>query len=270
MSLVKKARMNKKPKPTPIVQHCEDLSFVTDCHLKPLYTNKEKGFKLVKVQTSLDNPNPLRVQFSSIPGRIPQKFGVDTNQHGKTYLTFAIPCDKEYDAVLKFQEDAKDYAKSHKEEWWNYPITDGQIEDNFAGLVSARKPKKEGDGFWPGNMKVHIPLDKNGDCDSKCSVLNEEGNPISIHELPGRKWDSVMIEIGGVYFQNRFNWGFGPKTLRLVQLADDDSSGYVPTDVDYCDILLDKKKKNSSPDEASTPVDDQVGMKRHRDDDDPL
>jgi hypothetical protein len=203
----------------PIAVAADSLDF-TSIYLNPIYVNKEKGFKLVKVQTSPDDPNPLRVLFGNEAGNIPIKFGVETNAHGKTFLTFAVPCEREYHALIQFQEAAKEYAKLHKEAWWVYPVSDHQIEDNFAGIISARKEKKEGGGLWPGNVKVHIPLDEAGDI-KDCVIVDEDGQALAFRDLPGRKWSSVMVEISGVYFQNRYNWGFGPKTLRLVRTTED-------------------------------------------------
>lgn len=205
-------------------------------YLHPIYVNKEKGFKLVKVQTAVDDPNPLRILFGNQPGNIPIKFGVETNMHGKTFLTFAVPCDLEAHALLQFQDAAKDYAKQHKDTWWVYPVSDNQIEDNFAGIISARKEKKEGGGFWPGNVKVHVPLDENGEI-KECTIIDEDGQPLSFRDLPGRKWSNVLIEISGIYFQNRFNWGFGPKTLRLVRTVEDATCPVMAVhDVDFLEL----------------------------------
>lgn len=224
-----------KPGTRPVVVYADELNFKDHAYLNPVYVNKQKGFKLVKVQCSSTNQNPLRIQFASGNGRIPQKFGVDTNTHGKTYLTFAIPCEAEYQALLAFQQCAKEYAKAHKNDWWTYPVSDSQIEDNFAAIVSVQK-ERDGGGHWPANMKVMIPLDEATGEPKDCHVMDEDGNTISIQDLPGRKWDKVLIEVSGIYFQNRFNWGFGPKTLRLVQLTENDN--VEPSSIDYAALAL--------------------------------
>jgi hypothetical protein len=227
-----------------LVVRAEELCFQSHAFLQPIYNNKQKGYRSVKVTKSETNTSPVLVQFDSKSGRIPANFGVDTNQHGRTYLTFDIPCDKEYEALIRFQEDIKTYAKVHKEEWWSYPVSDAQVDDNFAGMVSIKKEKKEGGGFWPGNMKVCIPLDETTGLLKDCSVVDEEGKAISVHDLPGRKWAVVLIEISGVYFQNRFNWGLGPKTLRLVKTAVNDRVEYIPGEIDYLELVLQKKSEN--------------------------
>jgi hypothetical protein len=235
--IAKRVRKEGKITASPVVVHADELDFKKHVFMNPVFINKQKGFKLVKVFTAVDNPNPLRVQFSNTAGRIPLKFGVDTNTHGKTNFTFAIPCEKEYDAMVKFQNEAIDYAKAHRSEWWNSAISDSQIVDNFTTFVSKRKEKTDG-GFWPGNMKVSIPMNDSDELNG-CVVVDEFDKPISIHELPGRKWDCVMIELNQVYFQNKYNWGFGPKTLRLVKLAQENTAS-VAADVDFLDIALSK------------------------------
>ena len=136
-----------------------------------------------------------------------------------------------------FQNDIKERAKQLKNEWWApNSITDMQIVDNFNPIVSVPKEKKEGGGTWPANVKVQIPLDDNGE-PKDCRIVDGKNNNISIHELPGRKWDIVLIEISGLYFQNKFSWGFGPKKLRLIKVQDTGLTGTI----DYFDLILNQK-----------------------------
>lgn len=223
---------------TPVVVYADDINFDKHIALR-MYTNKKKGFKMVKLQVSKDNCHPIRIQFGNVPGYIPKKFGVETNKHGKTNLTFSIPCEKEYDAILTMQNKMKEYAKQSKSEWWNYDITDNQIEDNFFNLITTnRKEKDDGTGLWPGNMKVSIPIDDNGQL-SKCHIFDENNKNISLYDLPGRKWDTIVVEISGIYFQNKYSWGFGPKKLRYIKLAPDQRQDI--ENVDFENIALAKK-----------------------------
>ena len=218
--------------------HVRDLQFKRDCFLKPPFKH-DKGFKIVKVQTSATSRQPLLVQFSNDGGTIPPSFGVSTNDHGKTYLSFPVPCDKEYEAILAFQKDAIVYAKAHRKEWWSYDISDSQIEDNFMPIVGARKAKEKSEGeFWPANMKAVIPM--NGDGDATCTVKHVAKDAFTVHDLPGCKWRRIMVEFSSVYFQNRYNWGFGPKTLRVVEVEDPESVAAMSAEnTDYGALLLD-------------------------------
>lgn len=239
-----------KPKKTssvlPVVRYAEDLELCDHAHFPPIFINKTKGFRLVKVHSSRSNPHPLRIQFSNSSGsntRIPAKFGVETNTHGKTYLTFPISCDKEYERMVKFQEEVKRIGKERKSEWWPYPVTDSQVEDNFANLVSNKKEKAEGPGFWPGNMKVSIPITDSGEC-TDCIVVGPDGDAIPITDVPGMSWDTVVVEVSGVYFQNRYNWGLGPKTLRFLRTSrEGEVVDISPKNIDFSSIAMVKKSE---------------------------
>ena len=238
-SVIENVSVVSPKKDTPKVINASNLNFKEHVKLMDVYTSKKSGFKSVKVNSTHGKTNrPLIVQFSNKGGTIPVKFGIDSNIHGKTYLTFPITCDEEYAALKTFQDDVKEFAKLNKGTWWSYPVNDKQVEDNFANLVSDKKEKRDGDGYWPGNMKAHIPMTEDGVC--KCEVLDHNGNAIPISTLPGSKWSVVMIEMSGIYFQNRFNWGFGPKTLRLVKVSESENDTYNPENESFAALMLPK------------------------------
>ena len=230
--------IKKSIEPIKIVSVC-DLNFEKDITLMDVYTSKDSGYKGVKINSTVGTNRPLLIQFMNEGGKIPMKFGIDQNQHGKTYLSFPIPSEVEYAAMCKFQADALSYAKTNKEKWWTYPVNDNQVEDNFANLVSARKERSDGNGFWPGNMKANIPIDENGDLKG-CEIIDENGNEIKVQDVPGRAWDSIIVEMSGIYFQNRFNWGFGPKKLRLLKMAEESYDRYMPEQINYSNVMLHK------------------------------
>lgn len=205
-----------------------------DWSIDPIYKPKDKTFRLVKVKNG-EGDAPLLIQFSGEGGSIPVKFGVDTNERGKTCLNFSVTCEKESAAINQFQEQMKEKACANKKNWWSVDVTDNQVKDNFIPLLPPRKEKKESEGFWPSNIRVTIPLDDNG-LPKDCVVVNDKEEVISIHEIAGRKWQTVMIEISGIYFQNKYNWGFGPKVLRLLKLREENSRPQGP--VDYLNLIL--------------------------------
>jgi hypothetical protein len=212
----------------------------SDVRVMPIYLNKTKGFRLVKFTTR--DGSPFRIQFSNKPGRIPNGFGIDTSQTGKTRMMFSVPCEIEYNNMKKFQEDLKVYAKKHKDTWWQYPVTDDQVDDNFANIVSDQKPKADGEGFWPGNMKTTIPLDDDGNL-VKCQVVDSSGNNVSIHDLTGKYCKTVIVELSSVYFQKRFDWGVGPKTLRLVELEQTEED---EGEVDFLNFMKNKRERQTT------------------------
>lgn len=237
--ILEKKRQNKHVSQiSPVIVYADELDFHKHV-LTRLCNDKKKGFRMVKLQISHENIHPLRIQFSNIKGRIPKKFGIDTNKHGKTNLTFDIPCEKEYSSVLAFQNDVKSFAKKSKSVWWNNEITDCQVDDNFYNLITVdRKEKDDGTGVWPGSMRVSIPMNENGELQNVV-IVDENNERMSYYDLPGRQWDTIVIELSGIFFQNKFSWGFGPKKLRYIKLAPDISQNV--NDINFETIVLPKK-----------------------------
>lgn len=229
-----------------VVVSAEDLDFDKHVHVNNVYVNQQKGFKMVKLQSSPENRCPLLLRLKNKGGRISSMFGVDVTPHGKTNLTIPVPCEKEYASLVSFQEKMIEYAKANKTSWWNYDVSNNNIEDNFASIVSVPKKKNDSDEFWPSNMKTTIPLNENGDLNN-CKIVDMEGNDVSIEDLPGCSWDTVLVEFSSIYFQNRFNWGFGPKTLRLIRVSRETNSKYDPSVVDFMSLVNDEGDNQGSP-----------------------
>lgn len=201
-----------------VVVHAEDFNLAEDSFFTEIKTGK---FRTVKLQVSKDNKAKVHIQFSRGPGQIPNKFGVDTNQYGKTYLTFSVPDEEEFESMTRIKSAACKIAATHKDSWWPKGITADQISDNFNTFIGEKNPKKDGAGFWPAQMKVAIPLDADSGEAIECEVLDDDCSAISIHDLPGRQWDDIIIELTGIYFQGKYSWGFGPKKLVKIKLAED-------------------------------------------------
>lgn len=225
----------------PVVLYADELDFKKHVSTR-IFNDKRKGFRLVKLQVSTQNTNPIIIQFGNVKGRIPKKFGVDTNKHGKTNLTFNVPCEKEYSSLLEFQKQMKEFAKQSKSEWWNYEVTDNQIEDNFYNLITVdRKEKEDGTGLWPGSMKVSIPMKDDGQLQN-VTIVDENDEKVSYYDLPGREWDTIIIELSGIFFQNKYSWGFGPKKLRYIKLAPDRNEN--AENIDFSNIVLPNKRSS--------------------------
>ena len=193
--------------------------------------NKKNKSRSVYLQASKNCTDNVLLQFSKGPGNIPNKFGVETTAYGKTFLHFSVPDEDEFEAMKKIKTEACEIAKKNKAEWWPKGITDLQIEDNFNTFIQDKKPKDDGTSYWPGQMKVTIPIDMNTG-EARAKILDENGSQITIHDLPGRKWDKIIIELSMIYFQGKYSWGFGPKKLVCVQLAPDNSR-LNPYDIEF-------------------------------------
>ena len=236
------------------VVYVNELDFDKHCHLNKIYVNKEKQFRLVKIHTSSTDRNPLRIQLDG-GGRIPDNFGVSINEKsGKTMFTFNISDENEYAKLREFEGVVCSYAKGHKEEWWpsNKGIKDGQVEDNMTSLLSERKPKEDSETgeFWPSNCKTVVPMTAESEV-TDCVFLDENGKPITLNDLPGRRWGKIIIELSQIYFSGKLGWGFGPKTIRFVQLA---PSAYAPpSDVDFAALALPRQEIEHKVQEEETP-----------------
>lgn len=230
MSAPKRSKTNSGVQPFP-------ASTFTFQQIKMVTKGKFANFKR-------DNGAPVIVQFDNEPGMIPNGWGVDTDQGGKTKVIFQIPDETEYQSMIAFQNEIIAEAQKNKKQWWpNATLTDAQVEDNCFHIVTGQNDKKDGDGKWPGSMKATVPMDENSNI-KDCVIVDENMNPISVHELPGRTYDYIMVQISGLYLsspKNPVKWGF-MKTIRLIQTAT--SQSFKASEIDYVDIL---KKKHTQP-----------------------
>jgi hypothetical protein len=224
------AKRTKKAKKEQVICYAEDFDFNKNGHLGVIKTGK---FRTVPLQISSVDRSPILIQMCRGPGHIPQKFGVDTNQYGKTYLTFNVPDEAEYKSMCDIGACLIDAAKKRKDEWWPKAVSDTAVEEGFNPLIGERKPKADGNGTWPGQMKVSIPLNADTGELKGCQVLDDDGSEISIHDLPGRKWDTIVFELTSIYFQGKSSWGIGPKVLVKLQLAENDLSRANRANVDF-------------------------------------
>lgn len=237
-----KRKMIYSPNAVPVITDVLNLSFSKHIYAESPYHNKEKGFKLVKLKVSKVNGNPPRILFrrgGEIPG-----FGIDHTQHLKTYLKFTIGEEAERNAIMNFEKEAIMYARSQKEEWWpNQNITDSQIGDNFMSILTPGKEKKDGSGSWPASLKVHVPTSNSTDC----QIVDSSNCIVDLEQLPNKSWACAVVEFPTIYFQNKCGWGFGPKTIRLLQCAPDVDGVPLPGEIDYLSLV----KENDVPEEQN-------------------
>jgi hypothetical protein len=230
------------------VIYADEFDAEKDIFFDEIYQpSNSKGRRMAMIR-SKSNPNaPVRLQFGgSKGGRIP-KFGVETNQYGNMVFTFGIPDSKEVEQIKNLEKYLIETAKKNKKIWWNQDISDTSIEDGFRTILTEPVEKPEGDGFWPVLFKsVKVQTNKNGDIEN-CKIVSQSNESLSIHELPGQKWKTIMVELGCVYFSGKTNWGIS-KILRLVQASD--GIGFSKaSDVDFLEIALEGRCLESKSDE---------------------
>ena len=238
----------RKRESRPNVVLAEEFDLATHAEIHPIKKGKIRSVKL----SVPDSNSAVRIQFSNGPGYMPPKYNCEANDHGKVMLTFTIPNDKEKAAMDKLTADIIKVGQKNKRAWWpSGNITDEQVASGFVPLTSTKPKFKldeygqkildenenpiESGEFWATNMKLVIPMEKGtGEVSKLCKVLDSDGSPITIYDLPGSKWGDVVAEFGDIYFSGRHGWGFGPKKLANIQLSKTDyynareTSDFVP------------------------------------------
>lgn len=222
------------------ISFAEKFDVTKNVHVCPLKTGK---FRTVKLQCSPNNSTSVKVQFTNGPGDIPQSFGVKTNDYGKTVLTFSVPCEKELKNMQKAKKDFVALAKKNKVEWWPKGISDTAIEENFSFFLRDPAPKERGDGFWPAKANVTIPI-SNETGDMRCKVVDMENQPVALEDIAGRQWHRIIVELSGIYFSGKNNWGIGPRKLVCLQVSDTGVGGQEDySKVEFLTAPVTKKRK---------------------------
>ena len=248
MLAVQKKRRRSTAKPTVI--NLQRIDIKNQIHLNPLYSNKEKAYKMVNI-TRRDKPgySPVLLAFQATPGRIP-KFGVGVNAYGKMNFTFPVE-GKEYEKVLEIEEFLITEGQKRADSWWGKgKIRPDQVRENFASIISRPKPKtNDPTQFWPANMSAKIPASAEGVIeDWKCSIKNEDGETVNPLELNGKTYLRVVVELNGLYFQGKRNWGV-TKTVRVIKVSNDveEKGAFVANEQVGYDDLSDESDSEETP-----------------------
>lgn len=184
------------------------------------YKKGNGGF--IGLQCGVDDGRKPKVQFC-MGGNIPTSFGVVQNQYGKTVFTFNVADESEYKGMRAAEDQLLETAKQKKDVWFEGDgVDDADIERSFNRMLSKRKPKNDG-GVWPSTFKADFPTKRNeSDTAPLCKIIDYDGTPLSVHDLPGRKWQVVVVELGSVYFKGtKIGWGVGSKTISQIILQRD-------------------------------------------------
>jgi len=176
-----------------------------------------------------DRSNKMAVVFDG-GGRF-ANWAVDVNaQHNKTYLVFDVVDPKEQTGCKAFDLDV--LQRASQPEWWPERVTLGRdapsmevLEENYNPLMKPGTPKKHGGGFYEPKVKCGVTVhDETGEPAKWIRIKDAAGNPVSLHELPGRKWKRIVVGLHYVYFKGSNEFGV-VKKLEYVQLAEDDEGG---------------------------------------------
>jgi len=152
--------------------------------------------------------------------RISESFGVDSdNKFGKTYLTFPVINQKAKEAVWAFDEFL--ILRAEKKKYWGEEsptVAEMKKLKTFRKILGFEKPMKDGTGIWPPNCKVAV--------DKKSKVVDHNGEDIDIHNVPGKRYESITIEILGHYFMGEFKFGVKKRLVALKLVAPGEDEDY--------------------------------------------
>ena len=182
---------------------------------------ENKKFKSVKLQINQDDARLPKFQIGKQNGWIPTYSVKRSEKFGTFSVSFTLPDPSEKKAIRKFQKDAVEFVVKNKDKFWpGKNIPDDLIRHGFNPILMEGKdnPKKPGDKF-DDSIQTKLPQDKEGNL-IDVEVIEHDGTPISIHDVPGRKYKGVVIELRMIYFQGKTDWGFS-KAVSQIQLAKD-------------------------------------------------
>lgn len=134
-------------------------------------------------------------------GRIPSKFGVDVTDNGKTYLRLTLPDKAEMNAMLAVPDVVLPKIIAAKDLLWTKTVSNEAVTKNF-NTVFANAPQDKGDGTaecWDGSIKMSVPISDEGSLRRGVSIVDHDGSPVELEQLPGRKYSAAVFELGCVY-----------------------------------------------------------------------
>ena len=262
-----------------------DFDMAKDARIHPVCVFGKNQIKMAKISpahcTNSRTRIPLRLQFNG-GGRLP--FGVKTDKWMKQHINFSVADGAEAKRMMQLNEELINLAVKNKKTWWpkrHKGIDAKTIRQNFLPPMFPAEEKKNTPGeFWDPNCRVKVPisLTTGEPCSIRrnvrqkvCEVIDSDGAIVSIHDLTGRKWKKIIVDIGGIYFSGKFGWGVGPYSLSKVLLEHDHDAEADYEDVDFltdeedCDddhkSKRQKKTKHATFREGEVDVDDCLSQK---------
>jgi hypothetical protein len=217
------AQVNKKLRTTKprCVYYVDEFKLHDNAHCNgSVRSGKTGGVRFVSLQSSPLDESKILLQLSG-GGNVPP-FGIKTdNEHdeGSTSLNYNVEAEPEIQGLDRFNRDAVQMAVANKDVWWPKGITNDQIKDNFAPICREKVLKKDGMGYWPPSMKVKLPVDASTGRLKSCDITDTAGQELNYTELPGCRWDRIVVEITGFYFAGKFSWGVQKQLFKFEEAA---------------------------------------------------
>lgn len=219
----------KQPKKVSPKRKRELVQYVQDVDLDKLAIspspNPKSKIRSFNVSTGVNGNERVLIQLDA-GGRIPSKFGVDVSDSGKTYLRLTVPDPDELEALNKISSHLMDKVVEGKDTFWPKPMEEKIVRDNYSStFVSPPSEKNDNSGeFWDGSLKMTVDLTASGSLRPGVSVLDHDGTPVAVADLPGRQYETALFELGCLYVLGQKS-GITKKLVRL-QLKQPDTPYY--------------------------------------------
>ena len=207
----------------------ERVQYVQDLELEQVAISKthnpKSKIRSFNVSNGPDPNDRVLVQLDA-GGRIPSKFGVDVNDNGKTYLRLTVPDADELTALGKIASHLANKVVAGKGVFWPKLITEKAVRSNFSTtFVTPPVAKTDNSGgFWDGSVKMSVDLTDKGSLRSGVSIVDHDGTPVDVADLPGRQYETALFELGCLYILGQKS-GITKKLVRL-QLKQMDTPHY--------------------------------------------
>jgi len=187
--------------------------------------NPKSKIRSFNVSSGPDPNDRVLIQLDT-GGRIPSKFGVDVSDNGKTYLRLTVPDADELTALGNISSYLMDRVVAGKGVFWPKLITEKTVRGNYSTTFVTPPAAKNDDsgGFWDGSIKMTVDLTDKGSLRSGVSILDHDGTPMTVADLPGRQYETAVFELGCLYVLGQKS-GFTKKLVRL-QLKQMDTPHY--------------------------------------------
>ena len=208
-------------------------------------TQGGKGQKLSALQPVKGDTGHRFTVILEGSGYVPKKYGFDTSsEYGSSSLSLPILDAAEIAGLKALDDDLLDRAVDPK--WWaecaerdELPPDRATIARAYNRTIKVGKPKdksKPAGDRWPHKLKVGIVMDDSTGEPKFARIVDQDRKPVSVHDLPGKKWKRMIFECHYVYFKPPMEMGI-VKRLKYLMVDTNASSDENPEIYDQLDYL---------------------------------
>ena len=124
----------------------------------------------------------------------------------------------------------KDYLieQAFLSKWWLKDKSRDLIRESMIPILKEGKEKKNNPGErWAPSIYVRLNVNQNTGLCKYARIVDANDQPISYHEVVGKRWDFVTIRPQYVWFRGASEWGVTVSLVGIKLSADQDTSAIV-------------------------------------------